>query len=206
MENNNFDHKARDWDKKEMRREMAAAVSAAISRLGLDPAMRIMDFGCGTGLVSLPLAPRVAHILALDSSAGMIEVIEDKLEQQQIDNVEARCADILTDDLPADFDLILTSMALHHIENIEPVIAGFHRLLQKGGRVAIADLDAEDGSFHRHDSGEKHHGFDRQDLRRRLRRIGFDNIAIETVHTITKTMADGQPKSFNVFLATAVKT
>lgn len=205
MSTNNFDRKAGDWDKKVMRRQLAAAVSAAIAGLGLNPTMRIMDFGCGTGLVSLPLAGKVAHILALDSSAGMIEVVEDKLRKEQIDNVEARCADIISDDLPAEFDLILTSMTLHHIEDIEPIIVRFHRLLKKGGRVAIADLDAEDGSFHRHDSGEKHHGFDRHDLRRSLQGIGFGNIDVDTVHTITKTMDDGRVKDFSVFLATAVK-
>jgi len=206
MSSDRFDRKAREWDKKAVRRELAAAVSAAIARLGLAPAMRIMDFGCGTGLVSLPLAEKVGHILALDSSAGMIEVVEDKLTNQRIGNVEARCADIITADLPNDFDLILTSMTLHHIENIDPVLAGFHRLLKKGGRVAIADLDAEDGSFHRHDSGEKHHGFDRQELRRRLQHIGFDAVDVETVHTITKTVADGQAKNFDVFLTTAIKS
>jgi len=205
MSSDRFDRKAREWDKKAMRRELAAAVSAAIAGLGLDPTMRIMDFGCGTGLVSLPLAEKVGHILALDSSAGMIEVIEDKLTNQRIGNVEARCADIVTADLPTDFDLILTSMTLHHIEDIDPILAGFHRLLKKGGRVAIADLDAEDGSFHRHDSGEKHHGFDHQELRRRLQSIGFEAIDVETVHTITKTMTDGQEKKFGIFLATATK-
>lgn len=205
MSTNTFDRKARDWDKKIMRRQLAAAVSAAIASRGLDPTLRVMDFGCGTGLVSLPLAGKVAHILALDSSPGMIEVVQDKLDKQQIDNVEARCADIFSAELPADFDLILTSMTLHHIEDIEPILLRFHRLLKTGGRVAIADLDAEDGSFHRHNSGEKHHGFDRQALRRRLQDLGFGAIAVDTVHTITKTVADGQEKNFSVFLITAVK-
>jgi len=206
MSTNTFDRKARDWDKKIMRRQLAAAVSAAIASRGLDPALRIMDFGCGTGLVSLPLAEEVAHILALDSSPGMIEVVRDKLEKQQIKNVEARCADIFSAELPTDFDLILTSMTLHHIEDIEPVLLRFHHLLKTGGRVAVADLDAEDGSFHRHDSGEKHHGFDRHALRQLLLGIGFTAIDVDTVHTITKTGADGQATDFSVFLATAVKT
>lgn len=205
MSENRFDRKAADWDKKRMRRELASAVSQAIAKLPLNNTMLALDFGCGTGLVSLPLAGKIGKIIALDSSAGMIEVLDKKLSTKNITNVQTVCAEIENVELPATFDLIFTSMALHHIAETEPVLRRFAELLKPGGTVAIADLDAEDGSFHQPGSEEKHHGFDRAALQEDLLSLGFSTITYSTVHTINKTMKDGSSKDFTVFLATAKK-
>jgi len=205
MSDNRFDRKAADWDKKRMRRELASAVSPAITKLPLNRNMLALDFGCGTGLVSIPLAGKIGEIIALDSSAGMLEVLDEKLRSQKITNIQTLCAEIENAKLPESFDLIFTSMALHHIALIEPVLQRFSELLKPGGTVAIADLDAEDGSFHKPGSEEKHHGFDRATLEENLLRLGFSASTYSTVHTIKKTMKDGSFRDFTVFLATAKK-
>lgn len=205
MTNNRFDRKAADWDKKEMRRKLADAVAKAIDALDLKNVELALDFGCGTGLVSIPLASRIKRIIALDSSAGMIEVLQGKIDDLHLVNMEAVQAQITATDLPADFDLIFTSMTLHHIADPVEVLERFGQLLKTGGRVAIADLDAEDGSFHNPGAEEKHHGFQRDSLRRELEKSGFQDIDFATVYTIGKTMTDGTVKDFTVFLATAVK-
>jgi ubiquinone/menaquinone biosynthesis C-methylase UbiE len=205
MSDNRFDRKAADWDKKRMRTELAGAVSQAIAKLPLNTNMLALDFGCGTGLVSIPLAEKIGKIIALDSSAGMLEVLREKLSSQNITNIQTVCAEIEDAELPASFDVIFTSMALHHIALIEPVLRRFSELLKPGGILAIADLDAEDGSFHKPGSGEKHHGFNRAVLQEDLLRQGFSTTSYSTVHTIKKTMEDGSSKDFTVFLATATK-
>lgn len=205
MSENRFDRKAADWDKKRMRIQLATAVSEALAKLPLHNTMQVMDFGCGTGLVSIPLAGKVGKILALDSSSGMIEVLRKKIVGQNITNMEPLCAAIESVDLQPNFDLIFTSMALHHITDTEPVLQRFVKLLKPGGTVAIADLDAEDGSFHKPGSEEKHHGFDRGAMKVDLIRHGFSTISFSTVHTINKTSKDGSSKDFTVFLATGKK-
>lgn len=205
MTTNRFDAKAADWDKKEMRRKLAGAVAEAIGELNLEKVELALDFGCGTGLVSIPLAAKIPRIIALDSSAGMIEVLQSKASDLHISNIEAMQAGITSADLPEDFDLIFTSMTLHHIEETDQVLQRFAQLLKPGGKVAIADLDAEDGSFHKPGSEEKHHGFDREILREELQKYGFQHIGFTTVYTVSKTMDDGTVKDFNVFLATAEK-
>jgi ubiquinone/menaquinone biosynthesis C-methylase UbiE len=200
-----FDRKSKDWDKEQTRRELAGAVARALAGLPLHKDMLSMDFGCGTGLVGLPLAPRLGKIIALDSSPGMIAVLQQKIDEQGITNVECRLADITTAVLPQDFDLIFTSMTLHHIADIEAILARFAELLKPGGHLAIADLDAEDGSFHKAGSEEKHHGFDRLALTDTLHNHGFADITFEKVHTIAKQVQDGTVKDFTVFLAVAVK-
>lgn len=203
--NNRFDRKAAEWDKEEKRRKLAHAVSEAIGTLDLEKVALALDVGCGTGLVSIPLASRIKRLIALDSSAGMIEVLKEKINELGISNVEPLQASITTAELPADFDLIFTSMTLHHIDDTAAVLRRFAELLKPGGRVAIADLDAEDGSFHDPGSEEKHHGFNREKLEQGLQQYGFADITFTTVHTMTKTMKDGGEKDFTIFLATAEK-
>ena len=205
MSDNRFDRDAADWDKKRMRRELASAVSQALTEIPLDTTMQAMDFGCGTGLVSILLAGKVCRIIALDSSPGMLEVLREKITSQNITNIETLCAEIENAELPPNFDVIFTSMTLHHITDTGSVLQRFSELLKTGGTVAIADLDAEDGSFHKPGSEEKHHGFDRGTLEKELIRYGFSQISFNTVHTITKTVKNGNLKDFTIFLATAKK-
>lgn len=205
MTTNRFDTKAANWDKKEMRRKLAGAVAEAIGKHNLEKVELALDFGCGTGLVSIPLSAKIPRIIALDSSVGMIEVLQSKINELHIPNIETMQAEITNGDLPEDFDLIFTSMTLHHIKDTDQVLRRFAQLLKPGGKVTIADLDAEDGSFHKPGSEEKHHGFDREILREKLQKYGFQHIGFTTVHTVSKTMDDGTTKDFSVFLATAEK-
>ena len=205
MSHNHFDDKAAQWDNSSNRLKLAENIAKALQTLPLDKTMLAMDFGCGTGLVGLAVAHRVGRLVALDSSSKMIEVLRQKIADGAIANVEAICGDIEHSALPADFDVIFTSMSLHHIEDPERILAGFARLLKAGGIVAIADLDAEDGSFHAAGAEEKHHGFDRSELQQLLEKHGFSDTSFETAHTIEKTMDDGSVKPFTVFLAVARK-
>ncbi len=74
MTENRFDTAATDWDKENMRIELARAISSQIALLSLHDDMRAMEYGCGTGLVGLALANRLASLVAADSSPGMLEI------------------------------------------------------------------------------------------------------------------------------------
>jgi SAM-dependent methyltransferase len=97
------------------------------------------------------------------------------------------------------FDLIVTVLTLHHLPHVEPVLSNFATLLADGGRLAIVDLDEEDGSFHK-DGFDGHHGFDHAALAEQLDRAGFTDIAFEPCHQIVR---DG--RTYPLFLATAAR-
>jgi predicted TPR repeat methyltransferase len=98
------------------------------------------------------------------------------------------------------FDLILTVMVLHHIVDLEPVLAGFAALLADGGTLCVVDLEENaDGSYHRSNPDfEGHDGFERDTLTRRLGTAGFTGIRF--THCLDM---DEQGIVHPLFLATA---
>jgi len=197
-----FDSKAAEWDENPGRREMAFNIAAAITaHIPLHKNMSAMEFGCGTGLVSHILLPRVGKIQAVDLSPGMIKQLQQKIEERRLHKISAHCFDIFTHPPMEQFDLIFSAMALHHIEKTDALLDRFAELTAPGGFIAIADLDTEDGSFHDSFEGFIHHGFDREELIQKLRAHGFIETAAVTAHTLHRSSRD-----YPVFLITARKS
>ena len=206
MSTNRFDTAAADWDQKQRRVDLAAAIAAGIAALPLHQEMEALEYGCGTGLVGLALAPRLGSLVAADSSPGMIAALSDKIAAQGLTNVRPLLLDLHSGDCPQRFDLIFSAMTLHHLADVDTILAKLVQCLKPGGILALADLDSEDGSFH-HDNpeGVRHHGFDRTQLAAALRRLGLGAIESSTVHTVMKENAAGEKQPFPVFLLTAHK-
>lgn len=198
-----FDSKARQWDDNPVFRErglnLAKAVRAAVP---LRRDMHVLDYGCGTGLLSFPLRDELGAIVMADSSSGMLDVVREKIAAQAVTNMTAVKLDLLADTAPSDrFDLIMTSMTLHHVPDTDRILRVFHDLLQPGGTLCIADLDQEDGSFHGIEV-DVHPGFDRAELSRRAENAGFSGVQFQTVFSIAREQATGT-RDYPVFLMTA---
>lgn len=195
-----FKQKAGDWDASQMRTQLSSAIGASIlEHVPLDKEMKVMDFGAGTGLLTAHIAPRVSQVAAVDTSASMLERLAEKPEFNG--KVTTICQDITEQPLDARFDLIISAMAMHHVEDTRKLFATFARHLQPGGRIALADLDKEDGSFHPADTeGVYHHGFARDELASIIADSGFRGIQFETAHTVDK-----EGKQYPIFLVMASK-
>jgi arsenate reductase len=161
-----FDRAAAQWDTNPSRTALAKAVAEAIQEtVPLRPDMDAMDFGAGTGLVTLGLLPYVGSLTAVDASGEMLRVLDEKLKALQIGNVRTMLCEIGKTRLPvARFDLIVSSMVLHHIPDVPEALRGLRPCLRSGGWIALADLDTEDGSFHADSTGVYHHGLDRKQV------------------------------------------
>jgi len=190
-----FDQAAATWDAETRRVRMAQGVQGALlEALELKPTMDVLDFGCGTGLFSLDLRDRVRSLTGADTSLPMLEVFAQKGGSQ----VQTRHLQDL--DLGGPYDLIMSSMALHHIRDLTPVFQAFHQALAPGGRVALADLDTEDGSFHGPSADVFHLGFERRALLEVLAQAGFRDLRDRTATTLEKN-----GRSFPIFLVTGAK-
>ena len=75
-------------------------------------------------------------------------------------------------------------MTLHHLADIDCILAKLFHCLKPGGIIVLADIDEEDGSFHKDNpEGGMHHGFNRKKLARNLERLGFSSIHVNTDKT-----------------------
>lgn len=195
-----FETKAQDWDASDRRNQLASAIgSSVLENVQLHEQMSVMDFGAGTGLISTQIVPRVRRLVAVDTSPAMLDQLAAKSELRG--KVEIVCQDLLDQPLPEKFDLIVSAMTLHHVEDTAGLMRRFGEQLRDGGVIALADLDREDGSFHPAGTeGVFHFGFDRDQLREILQNQGFDQVEFVTAHTI-----NGEQQDYPVFLVTARK-
>lgn len=197
---NPFDDRAGSWDDHPGRRRMADGIFDAICRrIPLQPDWDTLDYGAGTGLLTLALAPRVRHVTALDSSPGMLAVLAEKTRSAGIANIDIRPGDFQTDPPPpGPFHLVVSAMTLHHVRDVEAMLNTFFRLLAPAGRLAIADLEEEDGTFHSTPHNVHHHGFNRRAFARHLADAGF-----EAVEFTAAAESEKNGRRYPLFLATA---
>ena len=202
-EGNRFDEAAATWDEKPRRLKMAHDVAAEIGRrVVLSRELDVLDFGCGTGLLTLELQPLVRSVTGVDTSPAMLDVLAAKVRERGIPNVATvPLADAALPALPAGpFDIVVSSMVLHHVEDLSPLFRAFRRALRPGGRVALADLDTEDGTFHEDPRQVHHLGFERSEIAALLEDAGFDGVSATTAAVVRK-----DDREYPIFLVTGTR-
>lgn len=199
-ERRDFNAVAMQWDEEPRRVKLAGDIASAIQEhIHLSPEWDALDIGCGTGLVTLQLAPALRSMTGGDSSSGMLDRLNAKIRLSGVSNVHTELCELSNGELPAGkYHLITSAMTLHHIEKIEPLLLALKKMLHPDGWIALADLESEDGSFHDDPTGIFHHGFSREELSRLLEMAGFSSVSITTATKIEK----GE-KCFPVLLAVA---
>ncbi|PKO57114.1 MAG: class I SAM-dependent methyltransferase [Betaproteobacteria bacterium HGW-Betaproteobacteria-21] len=187
-----FDAKAATWDADPVKVARAAAVAEAIrSWVPLSRHTRGMEFGSGTGLLSFFLQPDVGQLTLVDSSEGMLVVAAQKIADGNIHNMQTLLLDLTTDPMPVQrFNLIYSLMTAHHVPDTGQLLQDLHTLLEPGGYLCVADLDAEDGSFHG-EGFDGHNGFERAQLGALAEKAGFSGVEFSTVFRMTRGAGDG---------------
>ncbi len=202
----NFTENAKYWDT-EIRVNRAEKIAAEIgASIDLNCNMKAMEFGCGTGLISFNLYKLLKEITLIDSSEGMIETLISKIEKYQTENMTAKALDLsVSDEVNEKYDLIYSSMAFHHINNIPEITRTLYNLLNENGCICIVDLDKEDGSFHKKEPDfNGHNGFDQNELKKILQKSGFLDIESKTFFYNSKEI-EGKQIEYSLFIITGRK-
>lgn len=198
-----FDDLAKAWDSKPERVAGAMVfVDKVKEHLKCDiKNFKVLDYGCGSGLVSFGFANDVSQVEGLDYSQGMIEVYNEKAKRIGIDNIFGNIHDINKEDLDENqYDLVVTNMTMHHINNIEDFVLKLANSLKSCGQLFIADLYKEDGTFHSDNTDVVHFGFSEEAIYQAFFKAGLLNITIEKLHSIDKPTT-----SYDVFIAVGTK-
>ncbi|MCI0500256.1 MAG: class I SAM-dependent methyltransferase, partial [Epsilonproteobacteria bacterium] len=98
------------------------------------------------------------------------------------------------------YDLIVTNMTMHHIDNTNDFVNKLALSLKNGGKLFIADLYKEDGTFHSDNEGVIHFGFEQNVVENAFLAAGLTNINITKLHSILKPSS-----SYDIFIASGEK-
>lgn len=192
-----FKDKAENWDKDTTKKSTPLSIAEAIKKkFDLNKDMSIMDFGVGTGLLGFEIAKEVKKVFGVDMSPNMLRKLREKNTPEL--SIETLEQDIVKEPLSDIFDGIISSMTLHHVEDLEAFFHSIYKNLSEDGFIAIADLEKEDGSFHSDNTGVYHFGFSKVELSILVKKCGFKDVTFENIATINKPQ-----RNFGVFLLSA---
>ena len=169
-----FNHKAETFDSPKNIFLANLVCQAVEKQIDLLSDKEILDFGGGTGLLTLTLAKQAKSVTLVDISEKMLEQARLKAEQQEIKNIQFLEQDLLENPLEKEFDLIVVSRVLHHMPDLDAVLSLFHQYLKEDGRLLIADFTKTEAN---------HHGFELTELEKQLIENGFSSVHSQILYS-----------------------
>lgn len=188
----NFSDVAENWDTEQRVKRAKIISNEILKSIEVEKVHCALEFGCGTGLVSFNLCDKVNQITLVDTSKGMIDKLNMKIHDLNIQNMKAYQLDINDGcELLGKYDVIYTSMALHHIKDIKKNLEILYKLLNNDGYLCIVDLTEDDGTFHKLEKDfDGHNGFNIDELSKVIKEVGFKNIDTHVFYKDTKNIED----------------
>lgn len=201
MKQDNFAHRAAEWDNPSKVNMTQKFVEALRSRIDLKTTWKGFEIGAGTGLVGLQLLPFLNSVVFEDTSEAMLDVLKQKLTGKE--NIEI-LHDEVTGYKTVDIDFVFSCMAFHHIANIDATLAHLYKITNPNAIVVIGDIRTEDGSFHRFDP-IPHTGFDTDQLSAQFESHGFKVLSADTYNVLERERIPGETNSYEQFMLIATK-
>ena len=169
-----FNHKAETFDSPKNIFLANLVYQAVEKQLDAPSDKEILDFGGGTGLLTLPLAKQVKSVTLVDISEKMLEQARLKAEQQDIKNIQFLEQDLLANPLEQEFDLVVVCRVLHHMPDLNVALSLFHQHLKEDGQLLIADFTKTEAN---------HHGFELAELENKLIQHGFSSVRSQILYS-----------------------
>lgn len=152
----------------------------------------LLDYGSGTGLVSLELTDLVASLVLVDASKEVLEAALDKITTQELTNAKVLYSDFTKEMPEVKTDIVLLSLVLLHIPDTKLILRELYRILNDGGKLIIVDFDKNDQVNH----PKIHSGFVHEELKNILSETGFKSTKIKTFHHGDKMFAKQDASMF----------
>ena len=195
----NFAQRASTWDEPAKIEMTSRFVAAMLEKITPQKSWKALEIGAGTGLVGLQVLDYVDTVVFEDTSEAMLDVLMQKLEGDE--NAEILHGEIF-DYKKQDIDLIFSSMAFHHIPDIDAALSHLHHITNPGAVIVVGDIRTEDGSFHRFEP-IPHKGFDTAELSAQFEKAGFNIQSVETYNVLKRERVPGIISEYEQFLLVA---
>lgn len=198
MEDNIFEQMAKRYDTEE-RMELAKVIVQEVRpELRNSKSKSLIDYGSGTGLISLELSDLVDSILLVDSSNQMVDVAKAKISRKGITNSKVLYSDFTEETPELKADIVLMSLVLLHIPDTKKILQKLFGILNNGGKLIIIDFDKNDKIHH----PKVHSGFSHEELKKRLSEVGFKSIEIKTFYHGNRIFMN---QDASMFLSSSIK-
>lgn len=198
MENNVFEQMAKRYDTED-RIELAKVIVKEVRQeLQNCNSSSLMDYGSGTGLVSLELTDLVDSILLVDSSQQMLEVAKTKISNKGMTNAKVLYSDFTQETPELKADIVLMSLVLLHIPDTQKILQEMFSILSDGGKLIIIDFDKNENINH----PKVHNGFSHEELNKSLTRARFKSTKIKTFYQGTGIFMN---QDASMFISSSIK-
>ena len=193
-----FASAAGDWDR--LRSDLFGDTFFLWGVLGLiDPTLVVGDLGCGTGQLTEVVAPYVRQVVAVDSSADMLEAARVRVGAAR--NVDLRQGDLESLPIEAgELDAAMLSLVLHYSPSPGRALAEVGRVLRPGGRVLVVDMLPHERQEYQQQMGHVWLGFSEKQIGKFLTDAGFSDVRTRLLP------ADPDAKGPALFAAAGVKS
>src|SRR5678815_1286801 len=174
-----FASAAGDWDR--LRGDLFGDTFYLWGVLGLiDPALVVGDLGCGTGQLTEVVSPYVRQVIAVDSSADMLDAARHRLVGSG--NVDLRQGEL--ENLPiaaGELDAAMLSLVLHYSPSPGRALADVCRVLRPGGRVLVVDMLPHERQEYQQQMGHVWLGFSEKQIEKFLTDAGFSEVRMRVL-------------------------
>ena len=129
--------KPKNWDKEAekfaKRSKQDEYQENLFSKMRISKDDTILDLGCGEGSITIPLAIKAKNVTAIDSSSKMLEILNKKVKNKNIKNIEIIKEDLeeVTLELIGKHDIVLLSRSINGIYNIKETLANVNSIAKK---------------------------------------------------------------------------
>ncbi len=200
-----FDQVADKWDALRTGYFTEDVRAEVLRRLVAHPDMRVADVGAGPGFLAAGIAPVVARVHCVDSSAAMLD--RAKANLAAFANVRYHVSDGERLPLPdGSVDAVVANMYLHHAPDPSEALGEMARVLRPGGRLVLTDLDSHSEEWMRAEMADVWLGFDRGQVREWLGQAGLEQVDVDCCgQSCSADKPDGGRASISIFVAQARK-
>ncbi len=109
---------------------------------------RVVDIGCGGGILAEAMAQRGARVTGIDMAEQSLKVARLHLHESQLDiDYQLSTAEAFAEDNAGQFDIVTCLEMLEHVPHPEAIIDAAARLLKPGGRLFLSTLNRNPKSF-----------------------------------------------------------